>query len=263
MQQYNAEMVELLSAHFPLRKDSSFAWGNAIGGFLYTPKLRGFWGTSSEVTIHPDLSGHGRTLTGAGGTNHPEVTQVGITSYSDFIRANTQYYYRADEPGLSITLHLGLWAWVQFHAPSSANQTSLLSKWAGAGTRSYLIHKANDEHFNFSVSDNGTNILNVNDIAAVDYYTVGDWYFVYGRYTPSVELALFVGRAKSGRWDKYTNIAGVYASLFDGNQNFEVGRDSTPGNYLDGSMSLWGLCAYAESDAAIFNKFSQSRPMFI
>jgi hypothetical protein len=260
MQEYNAEMAELLSAHFPMRKDASYAWARLISGIQLTPYLRAFYPCSSvdERGGVIDLSGQGRIL--MPGTA-PNISSSGLIPYLDFVRASSMYLQRHTEPGLEITGGLTVWTWIRFDAPSTGAETYFLSKWYTVGNlRSYLLYKTAANAFTFDISTNGTAVKTIGDAAA--NYLVSKWWFLAGRFTPSTELALFVGQATNGAYNWYRNAAAIPASIFVSTEALNIGRGNRT-NYLDGQMSSFGLSAGALTDTQIWNMFSQTRPMLV
>jgi len=261
-QPYNAQLIDQLATDFPRRLDASYAWGQAIGGVQLLPGLRAIWPYSSidEHNHVLDLSGQGRVL--YPGTM-PNVSYYGISPCLDFVSASSMYLRRATEPGIEFTGAMTVWTWVYYDAPSTGSFTSLISKWGDAGDRSYLLNKYDTNHFYFSVSDDGTASVDANDTAAVDYYAVSKWYFLCGKYTPSIEVALFVGKALEGTYAWYWNVAAP-AAIFNSITDLYVGADvSMFANYLDGRLGLSGLAIGALPDVYVWNIFSQTRPLFM
>lgn len=256
----NAEMIALLATHFPLRNDNSYAWGNALAGLLLSPRLRGQWGVSTDDTLAVyDHSGQGRTMTALGGAGTPLAYEYGISPFHDFIRANTQYYQRADEAGLDIVDDLTMWTWVRFHAPSTGALVYYFSKWF-TNDQAYLLYKSIGNAIGFGITTDGSTNVLVAD-GAVNY-AVDTWFFVAGRFTPSTELKLWVGNGTTGVLNTYTNLVGIPASIWNSDEPLEVGRGNRT-NYLDGHAVLWGLAAYVMTDTDIFNKFHQTRPLYM
>jgi len=165
------------------------------------------------------------------------INTVGLLTYYNFIRASSNYLTRLTEPGLSITGALSLYTWARFDTESTDAVTGLISKWYETGNqRAYVIYKAADNSINFSISTDGTAVANVNDAAA--NYAASKWFFIFARFTPSTELALFV----NGNW--YLNVAAIPASIFASTEALRLGSYNRS-NYLDGRLSRAGICAYA------------------
>lgn len=267
VQKENAEQVSLLATHFPLRNDSTYSWGQALSGLLLTPRLRGLWGVSiDENNLLYDHSGQVRTLTGAGGAGTPLAYQNGIAPYHEFIRANTQYYTRADEAGLDITDDLTLWVWVNNHAPVIGAGIHYVGKYDIAGNqRAYLLYKDSTEIYRFYISSLGTAASTVNIPAIAADFVQSKWTFLAGRFVPSTTMDLWVGSGETGVLNQYTLAAGVPAAIFNSSAALQVGCGdaASAATMHDGYLSLWGLAAYACSDADIFTKFHLTRPLFM
>jgi hypothetical protein len=200
-------------------------------------------------------------MTALGGAGTPLAYEYGISPYHDFIRAGTQYYQRADEAGIDIMTDLTMWTWVRFHAPSTGAVVYFYSKWLVAGNQqAYMLHKTATNILAFSISNTGADTFAVADAAA--NYAVDTWLFVAGRFTPSTELKLWVGNGNTGVLNSYTNVAAIPAAIFNSDEPLEVGRGNRT-NYLDGHAVLWGLAAYVMTDTDIFNKFHQTRPLYM
>lgn len=258
-QPYNAQLIDQLATDFPKRLDSSYAWGQTVSGIQLTRNLRALWGCGSidENNKVLDLSGQGRVL--MPGTV-PNFGAYGIAPYLDFVRASSMYLKRPTEPGIEITTGLTVWTWVYFDAQSTGGETDLLSKWYTTGNkRSYLLYKSVADAFTFDISTDGAAVTSIGD--AVANYLISKWWFIAGRFTPSTELALFVGQATSGQNNWYLN-AVAPATIFISPEALEIGRGNRT-NYLDGRITLPGLAAEALTDVEVWNIFSQTRPLLI
>lgn len=262
VQQHGAELVRLQATDFPRRNEPSYAWGNALSGLLLSPRLRGLWGVScDQAGLLYDHSGQGRTMTSVGA---PGIQQQGISPYHQFgTTANAWYYGRADEAGLDITDYLTVWSWVRFSATSTGQWVLFFSKWLTAGNNlSYLLYKTNLNELAFGISSTGAPAGGVVVVSDAVNYVEGDWLFVVGRFISSAEMKVAIGNARTGILREYINVAGIPAAMFSGTANLEVGRGDG-GNYLGGDMALWGLAAFPLSDTDIFNKFHQTRPLYM
>ena len=242
MRKYNNELVENLITHYPKRIEPNYAWGNAIGGILMTPKLRGFWPGSliDEDGVCYDISGQGRNLFS---TSLPTYAGASLYPYADFTSASHQYLERQTEAGLEITDSLVVWTWVYFDPESTGVDTPLLSKWGNAWNHSWTLLKDSNDQFVFRVTEDGNTAFSVTD--AGEYYEESKWIFVLGRFAPCEEISLLVGIAETGLHDWYKNTTNIPTHLFNSTVNLEIARNGVYGVYLDGKMSLWGLANYA------------------
>jgi hypothetical protein len=106
--------------------------------------------------------------------------------YQDFVRANSNYLTREDEPGLSITGDLTIGTWVYFDFQSSYQNTGIISKWnENTNQRSYLLFKSFENKFAFAVSADGITYSQVTDSAV--NYKVSQWFYIVGRFTVSMK----------------------------------------------------------------------------
>lgn len=266
-QPYNAQLVDQLATDFPKRLDSTYAWGQVVSGFDLTPGLIGLWGFGAvdENFRFTDASGQGRVVGQDTAGNRPAPGTYGIAPICTFTRANSHFLYRANEAGLAITTALTIWTWVRFHAPSTGQWTSLLAKWGLSPHYGYILGKRNDDHLGFSISGTGADNITANADPADYNYAEDVWFFVAGRFTPSTEVAAFIGKAGTGRFRWEKTVAGVPAAIHDTPADFWMGATDAAGseNYFDGDLSIAGIAARALTDIEIQNLFSQSRPLFI
>ncbi len=254
----NSALFRALRGEFQVRDEPNFAWVNAVGAALLLPELRAFWPGSSfdENNQAFDLSGQGRTLANPAVVPATRST-AGLAPYVNFVRANSQYLRRLDEAGLDVTGGLTCFCWAYFDVTSMANNVGLLSKWqTTTNDRSYLLYKTNANQPLFNVTSLGTAGSSVS--VAGSAVTSAAWYFLAGRFTPGVELAIFI----NGTW--VTNAAGIPAAIFSGAANFLAGAygGGTPTAFLGGRMALFGLCAAAVPNAIVNAYFEQTRALF-
>jgi hypothetical protein len=239
------------------------AWKSACAAFLALPGLRGFWPMSSfnEAGNAYDLSGQGRTLTYNG---NPTYNYDGLAPYID-LDGTGDYLSRADEAGLDILgteayvaaaaqgLTLGGWFWVD----SQDDFDVVVSKWAGAGARSYQLRMgpAANAKTRFIISNDGTASVECGN-PPNGTLTYGEWHFIVGRFIPSTEVAQYFDGVF------YKNAASIPASVFNSAAQFVVGGTSGGGHLMDGRASLVFLCAVSLSDAMIHALYHQTRGLF-
>lgn len=243
MKKKNDGLFENLTTKYPQRLEPNYAWGNAVGGILMTPKLRGFWPGSlvDETGICYDASGQGRTLFSP---SLPTYAGSSLYPYADFTRASAQYLKRATEDGLEITDSLVVWTWVYFDSESTDVVTPLVSKWGNAWNHSWMLAKSDTTNeLVFKITMDGNTEFRADDGGA--YYEESKWLFVLGRFAPCEEVSLFVGIAETGYCDWYKNTTNIPTNIYNSTADLEVGGLNTYGLYLDGKLSLWGLANYA------------------
>lgn len=260
-QEYNAELIKSLSTDFPKRIEPNYAWGNALGGLLLTPRLRGQWCASCDENVNLfDHSGQGRTLT-PNGAPGPQVQGWSISPYVQFGNvANAWWYSRVDEPGLDLVFYVAVWTWIRFNGTSIGASTGLIGKWTAPAQQSWMLYKDVANQIQFVISSTGADAFIVNAVPAD--FVVNEWLFVAGIFNSSSSLTLYIGNARSGILTAYQNIVGIPATMFNSNSPLEVGRISG-GSYLGGDMIMWGLCEYPLWQVDIFNKFHQTRPLYM
>lgn len=256
-QVFNPEQVDALAAHFPRRTEPNFAWGNAMSLMSNLPMLRGLWGFGSvdENGALFDGSGQGRTLSNNGTV--PFGISV-LAPYGDFTAVSNHYFDRADEGGLDINNHLTWGGWFYMDAKANAG---LIGKWndsgggGGVNQQAYALTTTAAGAINALVSGNGSATVSV--VSSVSY-VANTWYHIVGRYTPSVELAIFVNGTKD------TNVVGIPAAIFNSNAGLEIGRiqDTASTNYLDGRVSLCFLCNAALPDYMINGIYWHTKRMY-
>lgn len=249
----NQEMLDLLATKFIKRNEPNLAWANLVSIGIGMPRVRGFWPCSSvdENFVVYDVCGQGRNLTGA---NMADATS-GLASYLNF-NGTTAFLTRPTEPGLEFAGAGTIGGW--FSAFSLGTEMGLISKWGGAGQRSYQLIRAASNSFKFQVSGNGTAVVEVPTNAMTDIDRV---YFVAGVFSTGTEVSIYSNVDRAGRLVKTSNIAGVPATMFNSAAPFEVGR-SNGGSYLDGISSMMFACDRAVPDFFIESFFWQTRPLF-
>ena len=194
----------------------------------------------------------------------PTVQIFGLATYLEFTKANGTCLYRPTEPGLDIIHDITVWTWVRFHTQSTGQWASLISKWGIVPNYGYILGKGDNDRLAFTISSTGADNITAVAFTPADYtYAIDTWYFVAGRFTPSTEVALFIGRATDGWSTWIKNVTAIPASIFSNVADFMVGTDDGVGNLLDGDMTLFGIAAGSVPDVHIWNMFHQSRPLFM
>jgi hypothetical protein len=106
----NPEAIELYSAHFPKRKDASYAWGRVNGILQNIPYCSGIWNFAlrNGANEFSDLSGCGKFVVGGGTTS----LYGGITPYLSIPGTGAgPYYPDSPELGFSGSMQLSCWVW--------------------------------------------------------------------------------------------------------------------------------------------------------
>ena len=237
-------------------------WG-VVGIYLALPGLRGFWpmSTVNESGNAYDLSGQGRTLTYTG---NPTYNYDGFAPYVD-LDGTGDYLTRGDEAGLDITgteatvaaavngLTMGGWFWVD--AFTVGQNYGFMGKSNTSGDqRGYLLYIGESGVYAGTVSNSGTVATTVT--IAGSAIVTGGWEFLTMRFTPSTELALFVGDLK------YTNTTSVPASIYGSSEDFQIGAFNAGTYNLDGRASMCFLSDMLLSDDIILALYGNTRALF-
>lgn len=225
--------------------------GEFYGNYFGIHRLRAYWPMSSisETPTVLDLSGQGRTLTFNGTVN--------VSIYNDFVpyldfNGTTGFLSRADESGLDIvgTLFFGGWFW----ADTGAAIGALISKWSNvAANQSYALRYTGSNTVQVLIGDGVTAKTLTSTVA----FSNDAWHCVFGRYSPSAELAIFV----DGIWTK--NTSSVPAALVNSAQQLEIGRlNVTNGQFLDGRAGKLAISAAAPSDTFVNYLHARDRVIY-
>ena len=225
---------------------------NLISPFLELPELRGFWPISSvnESGNILDLSGQGRTLTNNNAASR--AVYGDLVPYVDLDGSN-QYFSRADESGLDITGAITVMGWFRFDAASST--FGIAGKWTDGTQAAYLLYYDSflgNMRFALSSAGTGASSVSIGSIAP----TVGTWYFIAGRLTPSIRYSITVNGTV------YSTTTSVPAAIFNSNADLEVGAYNGAGNYMNGQVGPIAICATALSDAHLGYVFERTRGAF-
>lgn len=256
--------------HAEILHRDTHAWAHMISMLMDFAGLRGLW-----TANHRDVNGNWEDWTKydlllSMNGSIVEVPSGGAAAqlipYLSFSGPGSgDYFSRADGPPTSITgtettvhgpqrgLTLGGWA----YSTDIANQQGFITKWAGAGSRSYVLsHYGNvaGDPVGMVISDDGTNSSVVYSNSA---YQNATWHWVVGRFCDNdtgEELAIWLDGEK-------TTAATARASIFDSASNFNIGaRNGTI--LFSGRMAVAFLCAAKVPDVVIEAAYQQSRAAF-
>lgn len=260
----NQEMINLLAAHFQVRREPQFALNAAVSEFLAIPGLVGFWPFSSVQRSTGnvyDVSGQGRTLTYRGNPTFNFYNN--LVPYIDLDGAG-DYVDRADETDLDILgtetifpaavrgLTLGGYFWANALPVTAGTNYGLITKIGGAGQFSYGLYFVDGgSQARMLVSTDGTATKTIN----TGNLTGGAWHFIVGRFIPSTSVSIFADGTTT------TNAAAIPASIFNSTTALEIGRIFLA-QVFPGRASFCFLSANALSDACILNLFNSTRTMF-
>lgn len=250
-----------LEAYFIGRKDLIARWGMTISSFQTIPGLVGFWPMSSVARNTGnafDISGQDLLVSYNGNPIYNIYNS--FVPYLDF-DGTGDFLSRADEGRLQILgtetiyasavrgLTIGGWFWMD----GAGATDGLMGKWTESGDeRSYLLLTLSDT-YRFAISNDGTASTQFSHTST---FSTGQWYFVVGKYEPSVRMSVFMNGEKA------STTTSIPASIFNSTAAFQVGAYNAGTQNLDGRASLCFLSANALPDALIDALFTQSRPLF-
>jgi len=181
------------------------------------------------------------------GNDYFSITDATSGSAFDFIgTAAAEPYIAAAALGMTLNI------WVKFDNAPGANE-NIISKWAGAGTRSYQLRRLAAGGINFRVSSDGTNVAAT--VTSVATFAANTWIEIAARFIPGVEVALFTNGTKE-------TAATATASLFNTAADFVIGANSVGATPVTGRVSSASACIEQHSDALAGSVFEQTRAMF-
>lgn len=233
-----------------------------VSSFMLLPGLRSFWPMSAT-------DGTGYILDYVAGNSYrlsPEGTPVIKYDYPTHrieFDGSSEYLWGADGSLRDVTATetyinssingLTLGGWV-YHNDLTGYQ-GFIAKFGAAGAQSYTLQKVGTTHeYRFIMSDNGTS----QSFVDTDPVEAGQWYFVVGRFRPSVAVDVFLNTVMY-------STATAKTSVYNSTTEFKIGASgsaASPSLYLKGAVSMCFLCAAALPDTLIDDLYQISRDMF-
>jgi hypothetical protein len=255
VQDRNSELPGNLSQDFVSKKDAVSALNSAITFPLSFFIIRGFWpmnvftttGTIKDTTN----TGLDLTFTGNAGVN-PE------NAFSTMSYYNGAGHATPATPGnLLTTGPLTFGGWIDVRA-GSASSVGIMGRYRddGANECSYSLYMTGGTNIVALVNGTGNPANNV----TVTYpnYPGFDYRRVVVRYTPSVELAIFINGRKA-----VSNTVGIPATLYAGGTHpFRFGSFNNTPLYWTGHISYPFVSFWALDDAVIFADFESTRSLY-
>ena len=257
MTQRNARMMDLRAGELQRSHDPSLAWKTSAL-YLGLPALRGFWPMGAQSitgsTIYAVNQGgqdsdHDLTLINTLGTavfgyeslvpwakvygtnGTATYLTIGTDAETYDIIGNETYI---DDPGLTVG------AWWKFD--SAIKVEGLMDKEAGVPNISWSMAKTNTGTIQFSVSGDGTAVVNALSSNAID---ITSWHLIIGRYDPGAELVVFMDGVKGT-----PVVAAIPATLYDSSAYLEIGNSVSGFTQTDYKLvSRAFICASRLSDA--------------
>lgn len=262
-QDYNDELVTLLSTHFFDRNEPNVAWRHAVSSVMALPALRAFWPMSSVdfavASRARDVAGGGYHLSD---NNTPLFGYDQLAPYVEFDGVN-QYLSRADGGAanwaditgieayiVAAQRGLTLGGWFYFDNAIGAAE-GLMSKWGAANpVRAYRLVRVAGGNISMGIVSVAPAIRT---ISSTDTPGAGVWIYAVGRFVPGASVDVYVNDAKD------TNAIAEVA-IQDVTNPFEIANINA--QYLDGRASMCWLCAAALSDSIITALYHQQRKMY-
>ena len=217
-----------------------------------TTNLAAYWKFDESSGAAGDSTANGNTLTN---NNTATFTTGKINNGTSLIRANHQYFTRADDASLSVTGSLTLAGWVKFNSlPSTNILYKLFSKSDGT---------ASGESYHFSLYNNAGTLQLYGQVRA----NSTTYSFIGRTWTPATSTwyhvaFVFDAGAKTGTLyvngsQLSTSTTGMVGSIQDTNATFYLGDSSIGANENDDGMideaGVWSRALSANEIAQIYN----------
>lgn len=167
-----------------------------------------------------------------------------ILNGATVVRASNQGFQVADNAALSIVGNLSISCWVSF---TTSTQGHIVTKFGGAGNRSFRLWTTGTTNIQFGVSSDGTALNNVSWTVAL---STGTFYHLVLIYTASTHLAeLYLNGISQGTQDVTST------SIFDSTAALGVGIDGGTDS-LNGKIDevgLWSKALTSSEAIALYN----------
>jgi hypothetical protein len=270
----NPQMKDILDSEFQRSSDPSFLARIAVSKYLNLPGVRGFWGPAVKLGAQGGIYATDMT----GGTNHmlwaddalfyPQLGR--LAWYFDGAR----YAYNLDQPQWDITAAeawsgypgLSLGAWINCtRAHPYAGSEGIITKWSAAvNNYGYVLDldQNNNNNLSLILSSTGANAYGFDHSKTIARNT---WYFVAATFNPGAVLGevagvrLWVNDQMQYHAASDRGAAGLPASIFSGNQNFQFGSWGGAANQFLGYQTLWYVCGNYLTEGEVYNIFESTK----
>lgn len=249
VQKRNSELVDLLSADFVGRADTTFVMAMLLGTVMQLPGLY-MYHPLSAITLPPavvkDVGPNHCDLNYAGaGAN---IISTAFTNY--FWNTTTGYLVRTANDAYNLGFTCMAWIYTNADATqyviTKSGQTTPTYQW---GLNHYITTRA----LRLFISADGTNIQAVQ--SANNALPVNKWTFVAFGFNPSVNLFLWVN-------DTYYSTATASAATFNGTVPMQLSGLGGNAWWLTGAIAQFVMCRTALADGFIKNYYYLSRHIF-
>lgn len=216
--------------------------------FLTLPGLVGLW---SMQAGNPDLSGNLHTLSTSGSLSYGMATGGGCA----VVKATANPYLYADNaPWNSPAADLFLAGYVQH--TNAGTLEGIAGKFYAAGNqRSYVLYRtATTGLLIGTISPNGESgtVRSVTSSVAIET----TWTFVALRFTPSVNLAVWVNDAVS------EVTTAVPAACFGSTGALQIGNYNGTSGGVIGNIGIFAMCHASPTNAAVLALFNATRSFY-
>ncbi len=249
--------VDSLAADFWMR--SQVTPGGLTIPLGTVPQMHGYWLGSAldNVQNWPDQTMSGLDLTVGGSVTQGIATEWPgtLAPYIEF-DGTRDYYWRNDEPALSITGDLTITAWVWFDVVN--RQQGIVNKWEETlgNNRSYCLDLTSSGELRFRVSEDGSAVNMATATTAP--LSAGQWYFAQGRLMAGVVTGV---RVNNEAWVNDTT--NVLYGIHDSTRALYVGMDhESTIMRLDGRIQQWMLAGYPTPTAVLNYIYAVQAPYF-
>lgn len=198
--------------------------------------------------------------------NNADFLFDGLAPYCRY-NGSTQYHNIADTAAHDILgseayvaasgqgLTMGMWCYPITLPGTTAR---IFSKGATTGNaRAYALAQTAANAFNFTVSGNGTNTFGASDGTA---FTASTWHFVAGRFDPSTEVKVYVGRKTGITSVSFTT--SIPATINNSATGLAIGAQADGTQFSNIRASCCFICAEMLSDGQIGELFEATRGTF-
>lgn len=213
------ESVEIGRLWLQLKRMADVLTASQKDLFVRLPGMTGYFPMSAVNTaakaINHAAGGMDLTQTGVCPIGYDTNAYRQLGNGTNFLYSSLDYTLSGLETYIETALRgFTIGGWFKFDALPS-NSSGLISKDGIAANRGYGLVITTSAEISFRMSSDGTA---TDSLVSSGVITDGQWYFLVGRFTPSVEMAVFIDGAKT------IKTSSIAASNYVSSQAFEVGR---------------------------------------
>lgn len=261
----NSESKSLTSSRSRRLNNPVHAWGDINSFVMSLPGLVGYWPGAVDIgtPLLLDVSGNGLHLTRTGDAEvalDPTTPLVGYLQFDDGV------FSHADDARLDIlgtetiidSALRGLTAmcWIYISDLASLDAAAI-SKWDAASQDSFRLGIDGGTRWAFFSVESPAG-AGAGAATDADTFQDGIWYFLAGRYTPSVSVKVWLDLLTA------EDTTSIPASLRNSTDIFRVGHetDALTGQDFNGRLAHPLICAAALPDVVIETFYQMTAPLF-